>query len=122
MFLYLLADFDGFGAFPLDVLRGRLDLLNGAELTYGRERLLGVRLAHLLSDVVILDLFYSGLQVQLVPDLRILVKAGVPHRQLLVLDRYGLDATLKLLRLDEPGGVHKFMHGQESTSTRFRFE
>ena len=110
VFLHLLADFDGFGAFPLYVLLGRLDLLYGAELTNGRERLLGVGLAHLLGKVVVLDLFYFGLQVQLVPDLRILVKAGVAHRQLLVFDGYGLDATLKLLRLDESGGVHKFMH------------
>ena len=79
-------------------------------------------LAHLRSKIVVSDLFYSGLQVQLVPDLRILVKAGVAHRQLLVFDGYGLDTTLKLLRLDESGGVHKFMHRNESTSTGVRFE
>ena len=79
-------------------------------------------LAHLCGKIVVSDLFYSGLQVQLVPDLWILVKAGVAHRQLLVFDGYGPDATLKLLWLDEPGGVHNFMHRKESTSTGVRFE
>ena len=75
-------------------------------------------LAHLLlCKIVVLYLLHFGLQAQLVPDLRTLVKASVAHRQFLVFDGNGLDAGLKLLWLDESGSVHKFMHGQESTFT-----
>ena len=120
--LYLFADFDGFSAFSLHVFFGRLDLLNGAELADGGERLFGVGLAHLRGNIIILQLFYSGLQVQLVPHLRILVEAGVAHGQLLVFDGNGLDATLKLPGLHESSSVHKLMHSHKSTSAGIRFE